>query len=178
VRRGEKLPGALEQFDDSDGSKRRHRPLLSRPSILGLTIVSACVALLACRALWRSNAPLPSLPAAAPPPSVSPAPSAAPAAVVVREAPTGENAVVADPAPTAAAPPASDARERCKQSIRNRRNRDILAFCPAAFAEDAGDADVAVAIFSCNCTLIDLYSKLAGERILHHGIELVRTLTQ
>jgi len=195
---GGNLPGAFEHLDDLGA--RRQGPLLSRASLLGLTLASTCVAMLACAALWRSNAPLPALPTAAAPaiklapvaatvsqpsaappptesakvaatesppsalpvptaaapaalpteeavPAVAAQPSAAPAAAVAEEEPKADSVTAAAAAPQAAAPPpTSDARERCKQSIREKRNKDIVAFCPAAFAEDAGDADVAVAL--------------------------------
>jgi len=174
---GGSLPGALDPLDDAGSFSRVRRPLLSPGSLLGLGIVSTCLAVLACTALWRSNAPLPPLPAAAAPPTklavvaakeIPPSPEPAPAAAVPAASPaaTEPTAVAAPPgaepaaiavegksaaddvanAEDASPAVAAGAHERCQQSIRDRRNKDILAFCPVAFAEAAGDADVAVAI--------------------------------
>jgi tetratricopeptide (TPR) repeat protein len=82
-------------------------------------------------------------------------PSAAPVPVAIAPAPTPPSAEpaavaeatgipVAERAAQAAA--ASGAGERCQQAMRGKRNKDILAFCTVAFAEDAGNADVAVAL--------------------------------
>jgi hypothetical protein len=48
------FPVGAEQFDDLDGSSKRI--LISRQTLMGVSIVSTCVAVLACIALWRSNA--------------------------------------------------------------------------------------------------------------------------
>jgi hypothetical protein len=55
---------------------------------------------------------------------------------------TGEQAQVATPTPVRG----GDAREQCRQSMRNKRPKEIAAACAAAFAEDATDADAAVAV--------------------------------
>ena len=147
---GGSLPGALDPLDDAGSFSRVRRPLLSPGSLLGLGIVSTCLAVLACTALWRSNAPLPPLPAAAAPPTklavvaakeIPPSPE--PAAIAVEGKSAADDVANAEDASPAVA---AGAHERCQQSIRDRRNKDILAFCPVAFAEAAGDADVAVAI--------------------------------
>jgi tetratricopeptide (TPR) repeat protein len=185
------LPAELYPADDLGAVSRGGRPLLSAPSLLGLTIVSGGLALVACAALWRSNAPLGTSWAAAPSPSAKTAarPSAAP--VPLAMAPTAvapaadtlapaepEPAATADRAPGAAAktdpttaeatgavaktepmagkpdteaepvaePPPATAGQRCKQSIHEKRNKQILTLCPAAFDEDGSDATVAVAL--------------------------------
>lgn len=51
--------------------------------------------------------------------------------------------------PAATAQPAAgaaDARERCRQSVRDKRAKEIVTACSAAFAEDATDAEAAVAV--------------------------------
>jgi hypothetical protein len=55
---------------------------------------------------------------------------------------------VADEKPTApaAAADTSEAQTRCKEAIGGRRNKDILAVCPDAFAADSSAADIAVAL--------------------------------
>jgi len=182
---GANLPVELDQLDDVDGGTRGKRPLLSRPSLLGLAIASTCLALLACTALWQSNAPFPALPIAqaastkaarvepavnqpsavpvpaaepvapAPSPSATPASDnvakveADPAVAAPKEEPTSDSVAKAEIEPFAVAPaaaPETNAGLRCKLSIREKRNKDILALCPAAFAEDGSDANVAVAL--------------------------------
>jgi tetratricopeptide (TPR) repeat protein len=198
---GVNLPAELYHPDDFYVARAR-RPLLSAPSLIGLTIASSGLALLACGALWRSNAPagLQSTVAARPrvasaetvaKQSVEPAPvviaatamapSPSPAdkgaqvgtepvgavvnageaqvkpepatagkelvAVVQAEATAGKpEPPGTEGAPTAAESPPASAGQRCKQSIREKRNKQILALCPAAFAEEGNDAAVAVAL--------------------------------
>ena len=207
------------EFDDLDQGAKGKRPLLSRPSLMGLAIASTSLAFLACLALWQSNSPAPApalaftlstarpagrTGAAASPPTAAatptqatpaepaPQPGAAAPGPVANAAPLPTAAEQAEPAPTrpsaqqaepaansggkpeavpaaplpseapapvvvakveaepiGAAPasaPESDARDRCKQSIREKRSKEILALCPAAFAEDTTDADTAVAL--------------------------------
>jgi Flp pilus assembly protein TadD len=207
------------EFDDLDQGAKGKRPLLSRPSLMGLAIASTSLAFLACLALWQSNSPAPSPvlaltfsnarpvgrtgaatsppTAAATPTQATPAepapqpgsaapgsvadpaplptaaeqaepaptrpsaqqaeqaansgekPQAVPAAPLPNEAPAPAVVAKAEAEPMGAAPapaPESDARDRCKQSIREKRSKDILALCPAAFAEDTTDADAAVAL--------------------------------
>jgi len=177
------LPGALDHDDDLDDGVHR-RPMLSRSSLLGLTIGSTCLALLACTALWRSNAPVSPVPSAdratlvvapagAPSPPAHLAPAATPATAATpspapvpaeetpvvasvqpndgattsagEEGATASTGVKAEEVPEAATT-TSDARERCTRSIRERRKRAILASCPTAFAEDASDVDIAIAL--------------------------------
>ena len=123
----EKLAGTFDQLDELDDGSRR-RWLLSRPTLLGLAIASTCVALLACTALWRSNAPIPALPSpdrpatkpgataarVDPPAAPAPAPAVAPAEIPPTPSlPVAASATVAaaesppPPAPTPAAAPAA-----------------------------------------------------------------------
>jgi len=101
-------------------------------------------------------APAPAAPTVAPTPA-QPAPAVAPA-------PTGDEkpqpalALPAKPeaAPAAAEPkpspttleaaPNADAQARCKKAIGDKRNKEILAACPDAFAADSSAADIAVAL--------------------------------
>jgi hypothetical protein len=108
-------------------------------------------------------APAPSPPAAGEGVAVpvpTPAPTAAPA--LAQQAP----AVAEKPSPTVAAPEpakavaeekplpaapavaadASEAQGRCKNAISGKRNKEILAVCPDAFAADSSAADIAVAL--------------------------------
>jgi tetratricopeptide (TPR) repeat protein len=189
------LPAELCHPDDLDGAARGRRALLSAPSLLALTIVSSGLALVACAALWRSNAPFapPSAAAVSPPAETAAKPSAAPVPLVMAPtavAPAADKLAPAEPEPAAtvdrapgaaakadpttaaasgtvveaeptavkpptpvveaepaaAEPPSATAGQRCKESIRERRNKQILALCPAAFAEDGSDATVAVAL--------------------------------
>lgn len=192
------LPAELVHPDDLYAVARGRRALLSAPSLLALTIVSSGLALVACAALWRSNAPFGPPPAAAvsPPAETAAKPSAAPVALAMaptvvvpasdklapaeaepagtadKEVEAPGAAAKADPAtaaasgavveaeptavkpqtpiieaePATAEPPSATAGQRCKESIRERRNKQILALCPAAFAEDGSDATVAVAL--------------------------------
>jgi tetratricopeptide (TPR) repeat protein len=160
---GGSLPADVGQPDDFERGGRIRGPILSWPSLLSLSIVSTCLALLACSALWRSNAPIPTLPSAGAPSTrtagvataVKPA-STAPAVAVSPEVPapavappaTAESAAAArEPSAPVLAPAVdSGVRERCLQSIREKRNKQILALCPAAFAEGASDADLAVTL--------------------------------
>jgi hypothetical protein len=74
-------------------------------------------------------------------------PAAVPAAPLPSEAPAPVAVAKVEAEPMGAAPaPETDARDRCKQSIREKRSKEILALCPAAFAEDTTDADTAVAL--------------------------------
>ena len=50
------------------------------------------------------------------------------------------------PAAPAAAGNESDAQTRCKKAISDKRNKEVLALCPDAFAADSGAADIAVAL--------------------------------
>lgn len=197
---GANLPGELYLLDDADGSAGDKRALLSRSSLLGLTILSSGLALAACAALWRSNAPsaappntvssrtrTASLETTTKPSAVAPVPAARPTSAasapvptepstsdavaqaaaepvvplaeevatpgsVVEAAPAAAFAAptpgtVAEAEPTRAVPPQdTDIGQRCRESIREKRNRRILALCPAAFASDGGDGHVAVAL--------------------------------
>jgi len=46
------IPVEVDQFDDFDGAKKH---FFSRQALSGVAVVSTCVAILACVALWRSN---------------------------------------------------------------------------------------------------------------------------
>lgn len=72
-------------------------------------------------------------------PAVVP-PTAVPATPVEADAETLRAAV-----PTGPTAP-DDVQSRCKQAIGNKRNKEILAACPIAFAADSGRADIAVAL--------------------------------
>jgi tetratricopeptide (TPR) repeat protein len=78
------------------------------------------------------------------------APAAEPAAPAVAQAePTKaepEKPKAEAPAAQAAAPTENETRARCRQSIRDRKAKDIVATCSAAFEQDATDADAAVAV--------------------------------
>jgi hypothetical protein len=223
--------GGEEVYDESLYA-RDGRRLLSYRAMVGLTIASCSLAIAACVALFRSNAP--SLisaeavaarpaPARMPPTPVVAAPVATPVSAGLVP-PAAESPPVPGPAPTASAvlPPAlaagspalpaapsaegtpalakaeptkaeptkaeatkaeatkveatrpetakaegakvegaspdepevaaaappreSEARERCRQSVREKRAREIVTVCSAAFAEDTTDADAAVAV--------------------------------
>jgi hypothetical protein len=215
--------GGDERYDESFHGRDK-RLLLSYRSLVGVSVASSALAIAACVALFRSNAPLAAPMVAAarvtapvPQPSVpSPPPATNPAAVPAPPVAATSSAVAGGPAPQdpagAAVPPAAlavagvaaavaihdpvapapvekpklakaanaplardesaegggpkgaeatgtdspvatsspvrgtDARERCRQSIRTKRAREIAAACAAAFAEDATDADAAVAV--------------------------------
>jgi hypothetical protein len=88
----------------------------------------------------------------APSPSVAP-PAPAQAVPTAAEKPSAaepEAKPAAEAKPLAAAPAlagdASEAQGRCKKAISGKRNKEILATCPDAFAADSSDADVAVAL--------------------------------
>jgi len=101
-------------------------------------------------------APAPAAPTIAPTPG-QPAPAAVPS-------PSGDEKpqpALALPAKPEAAPPAAepkpspttpeaapngDAQARCKKAISDKRNKEILAACPDAFAADSSAADIAVAL--------------------------------
>jgi len=89
-----------DEFDERDQTAKGRRPLLSRPSLMGLAITSTCVALLACPALWRSNAP------ASPPAMVFASSTVAPVAPIGPVASPPTEAV--PPAPAAPAAPAAE----------------------------------------------------------------------
>ena len=67
---------------------------------------------------------------------------------VAAEAVPAEVAVAEKPVPEApaVAAAATDAQDRCKKAISDRRNKEILATCPDAFAADPSAADIAVAL--------------------------------
>ena len=97
-------------------------------------------------------APVVALPSALP---VAAQPAAAQAEAPVAptlakaEEPTADADKAKAEAPVAAAavPVAdNDARSRCRQSIRERRARDIVTVCSAAFEQDSADVDAAVAV--------------------------------
>jgi hypothetical protein len=120
--------------------------------------------------------PTPSEPAVAPAPTPTPAvavkaaepaaaPSAEPAAPAVAQAEPSkaepskaepskaepskaepEKPKAEAPAAQAAVPAEGDARARCRQSVRDRKAKDIVAICSAAFEQDATDAEAAVAV--------------------------------
>ena len=113
----------------------------------------------------QAPTPAPAAPAAAPVPS-QPAPAAVAPAVaaqaepvpVVAEKPLPvaaepvaakpEVAAAEKPSPAALAVEAntSDAQGRCKKAISDKRNKEVLAACPDAFAADPSAADIAVAL--------------------------------
>ena len=97
-------------------------------------------------------APLVALPSAPPvagqPAAVQAEVPAAPTLAKAEE-PTADADKAKAEAPVAAAtaPVAdNDARSRCRQSIRERRARDIVTICSAAFEQDSADVDAAVAV--------------------------------
>lgn len=214
------LPGANDAYDDGEPRIKRWLPYRT---LMGISIASTALAVVACIALWRNNAPAatdlsaivtkpvataaptavavapvapaPTAPApaaeepatAAPAPAIAaeepaaPAPAApAPTAPAAAPVPTPAPAVAAKPAEPAPAPPAeqaapalaqaeppkaepekakaeapsvaaaapaeSETRTRCRQSIRDRKAKDIVAVCSAAFEQDATDAEAAVAV--------------------------------
>lgn len=241
------LPGAYDPYDDGEPRIKRWLPYRT---LMGISIASTTIAVIACVALWRNNAPAPLTavtpthvaapapvavapaapapaapalaveepaptdPTAAPAPNAAapaapvaaaapavaaptpsepvaaaapavpapapsaPAPSAAPepvaapapapsAAIAAKAAEPPPAPVAEQPAPAvaqvappraapektkaeapvaAAAPTENEARARCRQSIRDRKAKDIVAVCSAAFEQDATDADAAVAV--------------------------------
>ena len=83
----------------------------------------------------------------------APSPAAAVVAPVPSAAATAAVPALAQPAPAAAEKPspaaeasASDAQGRCKKAINAKRNKEILAACPEAFAADSSAADIAVVL--------------------------------
>lgn len=108
----------------------------------------------------KAIAPAVAIAAAEPPTSEK----AAPAAVVANPAAPRVEANAAAIAAEAAKPVLADAklglaeakaapavdgsevRERCKKAIQSKRNKDVLAACPDAFAADPAAADIAVAL--------------------------------
>jgi hypothetical protein len=108
-------------------------------------------------------APAAAPPAAAPAPS-PPAPAAAAPAVAAEPVPVVAEKplpVAAEPVPVkpevaaaekpspaapAVAASASDAQVRCKKAIGDKRNKEVLAVCPDAFAADPSAADIAVTL--------------------------------
>jgi len=101
-------------------------------------------------------APTPAAPVAAvfpaaPAAPVQPVPVVAekPLAVAAEPVPAKPEAAVAEKpssADPAVATVASDAQARCKKAISGRRNKEILAACPAAFAEDPSASGIAVTL--------------------------------
>jgi len=96
-------------------------------------------------------APSPAAPAVAPPVPAAPAEKPLPAVVaaipakpeVVPEVVVKEKPLPAAPAAAADAP---KAQIRCKKAISDKRNKEVLALCPDAFAADSSAADIAVAL--------------------------------
>jgi hypothetical protein len=89
----------------------------------------------------------PAVPTAAEKPSptlVAPAEAKPVAVAQERVAPAKEE--MPQPVAPIAAASASDAQGRCKKAISDKRNKEILAVCPEAFAADSGAADIAVAL--------------------------------
>jgi len=71
----------------------------------------------------------------------------APAVALAEEAKADtEKAKAEAPAPAAAPPAENEARTRCRQSIHDRRAKDIVAVCTAAFEQDTTDTAAAVAV--------------------------------
>jgi tetratricopeptide (TPR) repeat protein len=109
----------------------------------------------------QAPTPAPAAPAAAPAPA-QPTPAAVAPAVaaqaepvpVVAEKPAAAEPVPAKPEVAAAEKPAapavasstSDAQGRCKKAISDKRNKEVLATCPDAFAADPSAAGIAVAL--------------------------------
>jgi hypothetical protein len=99
-------------------------------------------------------APAPSPPApaaAAPAVAAEPVPVVAekPLPVAAEPVPAKPEVAAAEkplPADPAVAANASDAQGRCKKAIGDKRNKEVLAACPDAFAADPSAADVAVAL--------------------------------
>jgi hypothetical protein len=93
-------------------------------------------------------APIPS-PAAAAPVLEKPSPAVAASAeakpAAVQEKLEKEDMPLPVAAPAAAAS-ADDAQGRCKKAIGDKRNKEILAACPEAFAADSSAADIAVTL--------------------------------
>jgi hypothetical protein len=75
-------------------------------------------------------------------PSDEPAPKLAKAEEPKAEIPSAEQAKAVAAAPAEE----TEARERCRQSIREKRAKDIVVVCSAAFEEDTTNADAAVAV--------------------------------
>ena len=72
---------------------------------------------------------------------------AAPAPAKPEVVPEDVPAVAIDkPSAPAVAAGASDAQSRCKKAISDKRNKEVLAVCPDAFAADSSAADIAVAL--------------------------------
>jgi len=91
-----------------------------------------------------SSAPPTAAPAVAQPaPAAAEKPSLAPAAPEPAKAVAEEKPL---PAAPAVAADASEAQGRCKNAISGKRNKEILAACPDAFAADSSAADIAVAL--------------------------------
>lgn len=84
------IPVEVDQFDDLDGA-RKH--FFSRQALSGVAVVSTCVAILACVALWRSNSRAATLASAS---GISATASPAQAATAV--SPPAPVAVPAEPA--------------------------------------------------------------------------------
>ena len=94
--------------------------------------------------------PAPAIAEALPAPSpaaavVAPVPSAAPTVAVPALAQAAP-AAAEKPSPAAEASATEDVQGRCKQAISNKRNKEILAACPNAFAADSSRADIAVVL--------------------------------
>jgi outer membrane biosynthesis protein TonB len=225
---GDEASLAYESYEDPDPRIKRWLPYRT---LLGISIASTTVAVVACIALWRNSAhapasviasapapaavapvvavaqaaaapaPAPAEPAAQPVAADNPAPAAAAPAVpppspveiakpvapaaaptpdpsvpalaqaeqpkaeqpkaeqpkaeqpktepVKAEAPVVAEQEKAKPeAPVVATAPGADseARARCRQSIHDKRAKDIAAVCSAAFEQDATDAEAAVAV--------------------------------
>jgi hypothetical protein len=90
-------------------------------------------------------------PSVAPPAPAQPVPAAAEKPSAAEPEPKPEpTKPVAEDKPLAAAPAlageATEAQSRCKKAISGKRNKEILAACPDAFAADSSAADIAVAL--------------------------------
>ena len=147
----------VERLDDFDESAKRRRGILSRRS---LVIVGACVAALGCAVLWRGNshASAPAVavgpktvPTVAPSPVRAETPPAEPATLAAAAQVAEEIPVKPSPEPTRPLAPAAQAasdgtQQRCQEAIRGKRNKDILAVCPAAVSDDPNVADIAVTL--------------------------------
>ena len=156
----------VEWFEDLDEERRRGRSFFFRQPLMSAGIVSACLVVMACGALWRSNSHASTKSAIAAPATTVPVvqnlaalPTPAEVAISTVPAPAepapnpGAEAIPtlvpapAAPAPVAQAPLAADAAQgRCEKAMSGKRSKDILAECPAAFAADPSSANIAVTL--------------------------------
>jgi hypothetical protein len=127
-------PAALATTPVAHVAKAAPAPVPVAPAVAGPTAPAAAE-------------PVAAIPAPAAP--AAPEPAAAPeatAAAGAAEQPTPAKGELAEPQSGAQPALANDTSDRCKQAIQQKRGKQILAMCPAAFAEDTTDATIAVAL--------------------------------